>query len=212
MKKLLSFGLAATCLLTPLISSAADFIRLDSSSYDTMWEKGKQVKKHGTLENPMHYGVEMRHGSIGSNQVVLVTPYTAGMYISSTEDLRLLHVPADFKEIFLANQDLLYVTSAYVPVHHLISWSVETRGSGRTEHLVIEKDGQKIFPTCALYPQLDALMPHSAQAAYVGFKREQILNAPYTVKYVTGEGDLVEFKVTEKDVERFIRDEKNFKA
>ena len=212
MKKWMALGLATACLLAPLTASAADFIRLDASSYDAMWEKGKQVKKHGTLENPMHYGVEMRHGSIGSNQVVLVTPYTAGMYISSTEELRLLDVPATFKETLLVNQDILFVTSAYVPVHHLISWSVETRGSGRTEHLVLVKDGKKIFPSCTLYPALDALMPHSAQAAYFGFTREQILDVPYTVKYVTGEGDLVQFDVKEKDLETLIREEQNFKA
>lgn len=90
MKKEILTLAAALAFALPFTAGAADFIHLDEASFDTMWQQGKTIKKHGSLENPMHYGVEMRHGTIGSNQVVLVTPYTAGLYISSTETLRLL--------------------------------------------------------------------------------------------------------------------------
>ena len=70
MKKVILALLSALALSMPLTAGAADFIRLDGASYDTMWQKGKTIKKHGSLENPMHYGVEMRHGTLGSNQVV----------------------------------------------------------------------------------------------------------------------------------------------
>ena len=133
MKKEILTLAAALVFALPFTAGAADFIHLDEASFDTMWQQGKTIKKHGSLENPMHYGVEMRHGTIGSNQVVLVTPYTAGLYISSTENLRLLDVPADFKDSLLQNQDILFIAPAYVPVHHLISWSMETKGSGRAE-------------------------------------------------------------------------------
>lgn len=155
MKKVILALLSALALSMPLTAGATDFIRLDGASYDTMWQKGKTIKKHGSLENPMHYGVEMRHGTLGSNQVVLVTPYTAGLYISSTENLRLLDVPADFK---------------------------------------------------------DSLLPHSHFVRYFGFTRQEILDVPYEVRYVNGEGDLISFKVDEKDLEELIREEKNFKA
>lgn len=212
MKKVILALLSALALSMPLTAGAADFIRLDGASYDTMWQKGKTIKKHGSLENPMHYGVEMRHGTLGSNQVVLVTPYTAGLYISSTENLRLLDVPADFKDSLLQNQDILFIAPAYVPVHHLISWSMETKGSGRAEHLALVKDGKRIYPRYTVNPAVDSLLPHSHFVRYFGFTRQEILDVPYEVRYVNGEGDLISFKVDEKDLETLIREEKNFKA
>ncbi len=212
MKKVILALLSALALSMPLTAGAADFIRLDGASYDTMWQKGKNIKKHGSLENPMHYGVEMRHGTLGSNQVVLVTPYTAGLYISSTENLRLLDVPADFKDSLLQNQDILFIAPAYVPVHHLISWSMETKGSGRAEHLALVKEGKRIYPRYTVNPAVDSLLPHSHFVRYFGFTRQEILDVPYEVRYVNGEGDLISFKVDEKDLEELIREEKNFKA
>lgn len=212
MKKVILALLSALALSMPLTAGAADFIRLDGASYDTMWQKGKTIKKHGSLENPMHYGVEMRHGTLGSNQVVLVTPYTAGLYISSTENLRLLDVPADFKDSLLQNQDILFIAPAYVPVHHLISWSMETKGSGRAEHLALVKEGKRIYPRYTVNPAVDSLLPHSHFVRYFGFTRQEILDVPYKVRYVNGEGDLISFKVDEKDLEELIREEKNFKA
>ncbi|WP_296982468.1 hypothetical protein [uncultured Dialister sp.] len=212
MKKVILALLSALALSMSLTAGAADFIRLDGASYDTMWQKGKTIKKHGSLENPMHYGVEMRHGTLGSNQVVLVTPYTAGLYISSTENLRLLDVPADFKDSLLQNQDILFIAPAYVPVHHLISWSMETKGSGRAEHLALVKDGKRIYPRYTVNPAVDSLLPHSHFVRYFGFTRQEILDVPYEVRYVNGEGDLISFKVDEKDLEELIREEKNFKA
>ncbi len=212
MKKVILALLSALALSMPLTAGAADFIRLDGASYDTMWQKGKTIKKHGSLENPMHYGVEMRHGTLGSNQVVLVTPYTAGLYISSTENLRLLDVPADFKDSLLQNQDILFIAPAYVPVHHLISWSMETKGSGRAEHLALVKEGKRIYPRYTVNPAVDSLLPHSHFVRYFGFTRKEILDVPYEVRYVNGEGDLISFKVDEKDLETLIREEKNFKA
>lgn len=212
MKKVILALLSALALSMPLTAGAADFIRLDGASYDTMWQKGKTIKKHGSLENPMHYGVEMRHGTLGSNQVVLVTPYTAGLYISSTENLRLLDVPADFKDSLLQNQDILFIAPAYVPVHHLISWSTETKGSGRAEHLALVKEGKRIYPRYTVNPAVDSLLPHSHFVRYFGFTRQEILDVPYEVRYVNGEGDLISFKVDEKDLEELIREEKNFKA
>lgn len=212
MKKVILALLSALALSMPLTAGATDFIRLDGASYDTMWQKGKTIKKHGSLENPMHYGVEMRHGTLGSNQVVLVTPYTAGLYISSTENLRLLDVPADFKDSLLQNQDILFIAPAYVPVHHLISWSMETKGSGRAEHLALVKEGKMIFPRYTMDPVVDNLLPHSHFVRYFGFTRQEILDVPYEVRYVNGEGDLISFKVDEKDLEELIREEKNFKA
>lgn len=212
MKKVILALLSALALSMPLTAGAADFIRLDGAAYDTMWQKGKTIKKHGSLENPMHYGVEMRHGTLGSNQVVLVTPYTAGLYISSTENLRLLDVPADFKDSLLQNQDILFIAPAYVPVHHLISWSMETKGSGRAEHLALVKEGKRIYPRYTVNPAVDSLLPHSHFVRYFGFTRQEILDVPYEVRYVNGEGDLISFKVDEKDLEELIREEKNFKA
>lgn len=212
MKKVILALLSALALSMPLTAGAADFIHLDETSFDTMWQKGKTIKKHGSLENPMHYGVEMRHGTLGSNQVVLVTPYTAGLYISSTENLRLLDVPADFKDSLLQNQDILFIAPAYVPVHHLISWSMETKGSGRAEHLALVKEGKRIYPRYTMNPAVDSLLPHSHFVRYFGFTRQEILDVPYEVRYVNGEGDLISFKVDEKDLEELIREEKNFKA
>ena len=172
MKKEILTLAAALVFALPFTAGAADFIHLDEASFDTMWQKGKTIKKHGSLENPMHYGVEMRHGTIGSNQVVLVTPYTAGLYISSTE----------------------------------------TKGSGRAEHLALVKEGKMIFPRYTMDPVVDELMPHSHFVRYFGFTRKEILDVPYEVRYVNGEGDLISFKVNEKDLETLIREEKNFKA
>lgn len=213
LKKIIAAALTGIFAVVSFASaSAADFTRLNSDSYRVMWQKGKAVEKHGKLENPMHYGLEMRRGSVGSNQVVLVTPYTAGMYIASTEELRLLEIPSDFKSTLLANQDILFVAPAYMPVHHLISYQTETKGSAPAEHLVLLKDGKRIYPRYTMNPDIYALMPHSHYVSYFGFTRRQILDVPYTVKYINGEGDIISFDVTQKDIDRMIRQEKNFKA
>lgn len=52
MKKVILALLSALALSMPLTAGAADFIRLDGASYDTMWQKGKTIKKHGSLEIP----------------------------------------------------------------------------------------------------------------------------------------------------------------
>ena len=61
MKKEILTLAAALVFALPFTAGAADFIHLDETSFDTMWQQGKTIKKHGPPENPMHYGVEMRH-------------------------------------------------------------------------------------------------------------------------------------------------------
>lgn len=60
-------------------------------------------------------------------------------------------------------------------------------------------------------PVVDSLLPHSHSVRYFGFTRKEILDVPYEVRYVNGEGDLISFQSDEKTGNADL-EEKNFKA
>lgn len=182
-----------------------DFTVLTSESFDQTWQKGKNIKKHGSLEAPGHYGLEMRQGSGGANQVVLVTPYTAALYISSTEDMRLLRIPDEFKAYLLDNQDILWVAT---------TWDNNTvrNSSGTVKHFALIKNGKRVYPKYQIPQILSDLLPTSNCASYFGFDRGQILSSPYEVRYINTQGDLITFEVTTEQIQKMVEDEKNFNA
>lgn len=147
----------------------------------------------------------MRQGSGGANQVVLVTPYTAALYISSTEDMRLLRIPDEFKAYLLANQNILWVAT---------TWDNNTvrNSSGTVKHFALIKNGKRVYPKYQIPQILSDLLPTSNCASYFGFDREQVLNGPYEVRYVNTQGDLITFEVTTEQIQKMIEDEKNFNA
>lgn len=208
-----SYKFFLSCITAILISfvhvsisyAHGDFTVLTSESFDRTWQKGKNIKKHGSLEAPKHYGLEMRQGSGGANQVVLVTPYTATLYISSTEDMRLLRIPDEFKAYLLDNQDILWVAT---------TWDNNTvrNSSGNVKHFALIKNGKRIYPKYQIPQILSDLLPASNCASYFGFDREQVLNGPYEVRYVNTQGDLITFEVTTEQIQKMIEDEKNFNA
>lgn len=52
MKKVILALLSALALSMPLTAGAADFIRLDGASYDTMWQKGKPSRNTAPWKIP----------------------------------------------------------------------------------------------------------------------------------------------------------------
>ena len=208
-----SYKFFLSCITAVLISfvhvsisyAHGDFTVLTSESFDQTWQKGKNIKKHGSLETPKHYGLEMRQGSGGANQVVLVTPYTAALYISSTEDLRLLRIPDEFKAYLLDNQNILWVTT---------TWDNNTvrNSSGTVKHFALIKNGKRVYPKYQIPQILSDLLPTSNCASYFGFDRGQILSSPYEVRYINTQGDLISFEVTAEQIKKMIEDEKSFDA
>ena len=58
--------------------------------------------------------------------------------------------------------------------------------------------------------ELYELMPHSFGLKYYAFPREVILNTPYTIRYITGYGDILDMEVTAEKVDSLIDDELHF--
>lgn len=213
MKKLLTALGLAVALSLPLSAGALDLLNrpaptfktLTPETYQEAWNFGKTIEKHGAPESPRHYGLELRPDSSGANQVVVVTPYTATVYISSTEDLRLLQIPPTLENTILGSQDILWVVT---------TWDTSGPGgsAGNVRHLAIIKDGKKIFPSYVLPKDMVEVMPTSRDATYFGFPKEVVLDAPYEVRYINTEGDPVNFEVTKEQIALMIEEEKTFKA
>ncbi len=183
-----------------------DFIIFTPETYKQAWNYGKTIKKHGAPESPRHYGVEFRPGTIRNNQVTLMTPYTMTLFISSTEELRLLQIPSNLENTILSNQGILWIVPTFGTNGGI------TLGGGTVNHLAIIKDGIKIYPKYKLNESLKELLPTSNAAAYFGFDRETILNTPYEVRYINIAGDPVSFEVTTEYIYKIIEDEKKFQA
>lgn len=183
-----------------------DFITFTPETYKQAWNYGKTIKKHGAPESPRHYGVELRAGTIRNNQVTLMTPYTMTLFISSTEELRLLQIPNNLEDTILSGQGILWIVPTFGTNGGI------TLGGGTVNHLAIIKDGVKIFPKYKLNDDLKELLPTSNAAAYFGFDRETILNTPYEVRYINIAGDPVSFEVTTEYLHKIVEDEKTFQA
>lgn len=183
-----------------------DFITFTPETYKQAWNYGKTIKKHGAPESPRHYGIEFRAGTIRNNQVTLMTPYTMTLFISSTEELRLLQIPNNLEDTILSSQGILWIVPTFGTNGGI------TLGGGTVNHLAIIKDGVKIFPKYKLNDDLKELLPTSNAAAYFGFDRETILNTPYEVRYINIAGDPVSFEVTTEYLHKIVEDEKTFQA
>lgn len=135
-----------------------------------------------------------------------MTPYTMTLFISSTEELRLLQIPSNLESTILSNQGILWIVPTFGTNGGI------TLGGGAVNHLAIIKDGVKIFPKYKLNADLQDLLPTSNAAAYFGFDREIILDTPYEVRYINIAGDPVSFEVTTEYLHKIIEDEKSFQA
>lgn len=183
-----------------------DFMTLTPDTYQQAWDYGKTIKKHGSLEHPSHYGLNMRDDFNSGNNVVLVTPYTATVYLSSTEELRLLQIPENFEQNILSNQNVLWIAVSWQPDSGFVD------GTSKVKHLAIIKDGVKHFPEYKLSQELDELLPSIGWTTYFGFDRKLLLDAPYDIKYINSKGDIITVTVTPEQIDKMIAEEKEFKA
>lgn len=211
---------SAIILSTMLLCSTADavisssrpqvpknFENVTATTYHEYWKNGEEFKSNGNQENPDLFGRQWRKAS--TNSISLVTPRTIVGYIAFSNKQRLIDVPANFEQIMEKHNDLLYVAT----------WTSFQRmgmfGEGGinpqlpTQRLVIEKDGVLIRPQ-VMPPEIEALMPHSFGLVYYSFPRSVILNAPYTIKWVTGYGDILKMDVPQELIDSLIDDEYHF--
>lgn len=186
-------------------ASATDFISLDAQTYQQARQYGKTLPMRDGIENPDQYGIPF-DGSSATYFLTLATPYTISVYLSYSEGPRLLQIPDTIASDILQNQNILYIVTGAANTKNIFSVP------GRVKNLVLVKNGKRIYPQYTLPAEIEKLMPSSKCASYFGFTREQILDAPYTIKYVSGEGDLKSFDITPEQIEHMIKDEKNFKA
>lgn len=195
--------------LHPAAEINKDFQNITTETYPIFWQQGESFKSNGNQENPDLYSRQWRKAS--TNSISLLTPRMLVSYIGFSHKQRLLDVPTDFEAIMQKQNDFVYV----------VSWTPFTREGGTifgggsinpqlpTQRLVIEKDNTVIRPT-PMDPQIEALMPHSFGAKYYAFPRKTILDVPYTIRFITGYGDILSMDVTSELITSLIDDEKHF--
>lgn len=77
-----------------------------------------------------------------------------------------------------------------------------------SQRLLIEKDGKYIMPEQMNSVIYDA-MPHSYAIEYYAFPKNVVLNAPYTIKFINGNGDKIEIPITAEKIADIIDKENN---
>ena len=162
-------------------SFAAQFIDVTSDTYNKIWSVGQSYKTDRKLENPVNYGVELRSGAGGA--AVLVTPGTIAKYIAYSKDERLIFPGEAFKSAVVNSNDYVYIATYAM---HL-------------KNIIPEQMNSVIY---------DA-MPHSYAIEYYAFPKNVVLNAPYTIKFINGNGDKIEIPITAEKIADIIDKENN---
>lgn len=189
--------------------SAADFQNITPETYPVYWQQGEQFKSNGNQEKPDLFGRQWRKAT--TNCISIVTPRMMVSYLAFSHQKRLLELPVDLEQIFEKYNNLIYVTTwtPFMRDGGLFGSGVAIAPQIQTQRLVIDKDGVLIRPT-EMPLELYELMPHSFGLKYYAFPREVILNTPYTIRYITGYGDILDMEVTAEKVDSLIDDELHF--
>lgn len=172
-------------------SFAAQFIDVTSDTYNKIWSVGQAYKSNRKLENPVNYGVELRSGAGGA--AVLVTPGTIVKYIAYSKDERLIFPGEAFKSAVVNSTDYVYIATYAMHLKNPIAGTVAQQVP--SQRLLIEKDGKYIMPE-QMSPVIYDAMPHSYAVVYYAFPKNVVLNAPYTIKFINGNGDKIEIPIT----------------
>lgn len=200
-----TFYLIGLLFLFPYFAEASpDFITLTPTSSAKAWQLGKMIPLHKGLESPDHYGIPFDTSS-PSNYLILITPYTMSIYLSYSEEPRILLMPQNILDELRRRQDLLYIATASSVTKTAFSISSPVK------MIVIIKNGKKFYPDSTLNSVFAELMPSSYCVSYFAFPRKLLLDTPYSIKYVSGEGEPIEVQVTTEKILHMIKKEKNFR-
>ena len=203
-------------LLASIISSvsfssyAADFSNVTPDTYATYVSQGAAFKSNGNQENPDLYGRQWRKAT--TNSISIVTPRTITSYLSYSAQKRLVQLPTNLEQIIEQNNNLLYITT-WIPFMrdggNMFGFDGAIAPQLQTQRLAIEKNGTLIYPS-EMPSEIEALMPHSFGVKYYAFPRATVMNVPYTIRWVTGYGDILSMDVTQETINNLIDDESHF--
>lgn len=197
--------LAITVLFAAVASSSfAQFIDVTLDTYNKIWSAGQSYKTDRKLENPVNYGVELRSGAGGA--AVLVTPGTIAKYIAYSKDERLIFPGEAFKSAVVNSNDYVYIATYAMHLKNPLAGTVAQQVP--SQRLLIEKDGKYIMPE-PMNPVIYNVMPHSYAVVYYAFPKNVVLNAPYTIKFINGNGDKIEIPITTEKIADIIDKENN---
>ena len=159
--------------------------------YDKIWSTGQNYKTDRKLESPINYGVELRSGAGGA--AVLITPATITKYVSYSKDDRLIFPDESFKKAILNSNDYVYIATYALHLKNPLAGTVMPQLP--SQRLLIEKDNQYIIPV-AMNTKIYDMMPHSYALVYYAIPKQIIMNPPYTIKFINGNGDKIEIPIT----------------
>ena len=192
----------AALFATVASSSFAQFIDVTPETYDKIWSTGQNYKTDRKLESPINYGVELRSGAGGA--AVLVTPGTITKYIAYSKDERLIFPGEAFKSAVVTSSNYVYIATYAMHLKNPLAGTVAQQVP--SQRLLIEKDGKYIMPEQMNSVIYDA-MPHSQAVVYYAFPKNVVLNAPYTIKFINGNGDKIEIPITTEKIADIIDNE-----
>lgn len=183
--------LSITVLFAAVASSSfAQFIDVTPETYDKIWSIGQNYKTDRKLESPINYGVELRSGVGGA--AVLITPATITKYISYSKDDRLIFPDESFKKAILNSNNYVYIATYALHLKTPLAGTVMPQLP--SQRLLIEKDNQYIIPV-AMNTKIYDMMPHSYALVYYAIPKQIIMNPPYTIKFINGNGDKIEIPI-----------------
>ena len=175
---------------------------MTADTYNKIWNVGQSYKTDRKLENPVNYGVELRSGAGGA--AVLVTPGTIAKYIAYSKDERLIFPGETFKSAVVNSNDYVYIATYAMHLKNPLAGTVAQQVP--SQRLLIEKDGKYIMPE-QMNPVIYDAMPHSYAIVYYAFPKNVVLNAPYTIKFINGNGDKIEIPITAEKIADIIDNE-----
>lgn len=185
---------------------SGNFLDVNPETYLSFWQIGAYHKDTGNIEAPENYCHRLIKGH-DRNYVGLMTSSMMVKYIAYSANSRLLSVPFDFSQSVINSNDMAYIVT-WVPMgSSLLGGDIAVQVP--TQRLVIVKNNETIRPAL-MQQSLRLLMPNSYAPMFYAFHKNIILNAPYTIKFVDGFGNIKSYEITKDAIEKAITAENNF--
>lgn len=198
--------LAGTAPAQTQYTARGTFLDVTPETFTSFWKQGSYHKDTDNIEAPENYCYRLVKG-LDRNYVGLMTASMMVKYIAYSADTRLLPVPSDFSQSVIKNNDLVYVVT-WVPMGKSLLGS-DIAVQVPTQRLAIIKNNEIIRPLPMPQP-LRELMPSSYAPMFYAFPKRVILNAPYTIKFVDGFGNVKAYEITRDAIEKAINGENTF--
>lgn len=200
--------LAGTAPTQTRYAAHGGFLDVTPETFTSFWKRGLSHSDTDNIEAPENYCYRLVKGH-DRNYVGLMTASMMVKYIAYSADARLLPVPSDFSQSVISNNDMAYIVT-WVPMGKSLLGS-DVAVQVPTQRLVIVKGGEIIRPVAMPQP-LRELMPTSYAPMFYAFPKNVILNAPYTIKFVDGFGNVKSYEITADAMGKAVNGENNFYA